>query len=317
MTTPDVAKQADDAMDAALRGAILPFQQLVEATLAEVATAWDNSAAPLPEAMRYAVLGGGKRLRPVMTMAACLAAGADAKNAALLGCALELVHCYSLVHDDLPAMDDDDERRGRPSVHIAFGHANAILVGDALLTDAFRVIADAADLPADVRIAAIRSLSQRAGLHGMVGGQVRDIAMTDPTAERLATMHAEKTGALFVCAVEMGAAAAGADATIRDRLVAFGEAFGQAFQVGDDLVDFLAHDADDEHEANVNLAVVMGADAAHQHVHAGCDRAAEALSGLPGDTTVLRLLTDWVMRRADDAVARTDAAQATVLIEKS
>lgn len=296
---------AERKMDESLRDAIKPFQEAAEEALERVARRWDGAAEPLPEAMRYAVLGGGKRLRPVMTMAACEAAGGQRDAALLAGAALELIHCYSLVHDDLPAMDDDDERRGRPSVHIAFGHANGILVGDALLTDAFGVLASDPALSAEARVTCVATLAAHAGHGGMVGGQVRDMAMVDASEPALRQMHAEKTGALFVAASALGATCANASDAVANDLIAFGRAFGEAFQVSDDLVDLLGHDPDDAHEAEVNLACVLGADAAYARVAALCDEARDHLGALPGPTETLVLLVDWVFRRADDAVRRT------------
>lgn len=301
MTETNAAAEADETMDAALRAAIAPLQVRAERTLVLLGETWQG-AAPLPEAMNYAVLGGGKRLRPVITMAASLAAGGTLEDAERLGGALELVHAYSLVHDDLPAMDDDTERRGKPTVHVAYGEANAILVGDALLTHAFEAIADA-PLNAETRIAAVRTLAQAAGAAGMVGGQVRDIAMSSPDESSLLRMHAEKTGALFVAACKLGATAAQASNEVREALIAFGHAFGTAFQIGDDLVDAL-EPTEDAHEANVNLAVVLGTEVAHQRVLQHCVTAREALERLPGSTSVLNVLVDWVAHRAGDAVAR-------------
>ena len=188
----------------------------------------------LREAMRYAVLGGGKRLRPVMTFAACVAAGGEWTAARPAAAAVELLHAYTLVHDDLPAMDDDALRRGRPTVHVAFGHAEAILVGDALLTAAFGALADLGSRAAD----AVAVLARRAGVDELLGGQARDVAGQQPaTIDELERLHAGKTGALFAAAAELGAICAGADPETRRRLARFGLAFGIAFQHADDRDD--------------------------------------------------------------------------------
>ncbi|HEX3695079.1 MAG TPA: polyprenyl synthetase family protein [Polyangia bacterium] len=205
----------------------------------------------LVEAMRYSLLAPGKRLRPLLALAAAEAVvGADAMDDSIrLGCAaVELVHCYSLIHDDLPAMDDDDFRRGRPSNHKVFGEATAILAGDALLTLAFEWIAEAgqrATRPGDY-LRATLALARGAGMNGMVRGQARDLGETAPTTiTGLEQLHAEKTAALFCAALEIGAAVAGADQTQQSALSRFGQRYGIAFQHADDLddADHVAHAA--------------------------------------------------------------------------
>ncbi len=208
----------------------------LERILAERPGAEDDPGR-LREAMRYAVLGGGKRLRPAVVLAAARAAGGDG-NALPAAAAVELLHAYTLVHDDLPAMDDDDERRGKPTVHVAFGEATAILVGDALLTEAFAALARLGTRAAD----AVAVLAQRAGTRGLLAGQCRDLAVfapgaPQPTLEQLERIHAEKTGMLFAASAELGAIAAGAAADTRARLAAYGMALGIAFQHADDLAD--------------------------------------------------------------------------------
>lgn len=200
---------------------------------------------PLDSAIRYALLGGGKRLRPVLTLATCEAVGADAQRAMPLACAIEMVHAYSLVHDDLPAMDDDDLRRGKPTVHVAYGEAIAILAGDALLTDAFALAAGAAadqSIPAALRLRLLRELARAAGSDGMIRGQARDIgcAGAHRTPEALEETHRRKTGDLIRCAVRMGAMVAGARQRQLAALTAYAEALGLAFQVTDDLLDAIA-----------------------------------------------------------------------------
>jgi len=195
----------------------------------------------LVEAMRYSLLAPGKRLRPILSMAAVEAVGARlGEPERIAAAAVELVHCYSLIHDDLPAMDDDDFRRGRPTSHKAFGEATAILAGDALLTLAFEWLADAASLAdAPGRYGhAVKALARGAGLSGMVRGQARDM-LPEPPATLLALeqLHVEKTGALFRAAVEIGAAAAGASAEATATLGRFGAAYGIAFQHADDRDD--------------------------------------------------------------------------------
>ncbi len=189
----------------------------------------------LREAMRYAVLGGGKRLRPLIALASCAAVGADWRAALPAAVSVELLHAYTLVHDDLPAMDDDELRRGRPSVHVAFGEAQAILAGDALLTAAFGVLAPLGG-------AAVAVLAERAGVGWLLEGQARDLAAqrggpVPATVAELEVIHAGKTGALFSAAAEHGAIAAGASDELRARLRRFGMALGVAFQHADDVDD--------------------------------------------------------------------------------
>jgi geranylgeranyl pyrophosphate synthase len=196
----------------------------------------------LVEAMRYAALGGGKRLRPALVIAACESIGGTIDAALPAAAAVELLHAYTLVHDDLPAMDDDDERRGRPTVHVAFGEAIAILAGDGLLTLAFGTLAELGPRAAD----AVAVLARRAGSAELLAGQARDLAMAGrlggapaapATIAAAEVVHAGKTGALFAAACELGGVAAGADAPTRAALARYGLAIGIAFQHADDQDD--------------------------------------------------------------------------------
>jgi farnesyl diphosphate synthase len=196
----------------------------------------------LIEAMRYATLGGGKRLRPFLTVETARALGRTDKGPRRAGAAMECIHAYSLIHDDLPSMDDDDLRRGRPTTHRAFDEATAILAGDALQTLAFEILADpATDASAGVRVALCLGLARAAGLAGMVGGQMLDIDAERRTAphsvEEIGRLQAMKTGALLKFSVEAGAILAGAGASARAALGVYGRAIGAAFQIADDLLD--------------------------------------------------------------------------------
>ncbi len=200
----------------------------------------DGDPGRLIEAMRYSLLAPGKRIRPLLALAAAETAGGIDEDVLLAAASVELVHCYSLIHDDLPAMDDDDFRRGRPSNHKAFGEATAILAGDALLTLAFDWIAEAGERArAPGRyLQAARSLARGAGARGMVRGQARDLGEAPPeTMEALETLHAEKTAALFKAALEVGGLAAGASPDGVTALARFGQAYGVAFQHADDRDD--------------------------------------------------------------------------------
>ncbi len=196
----------------------------------------------LVAAMRHGALNGGKRLRPFLTAETARLFGAEGRGVLRAACAVELVHCYSLVHDDLPAMDDDDLRRGQPTVHRAFDEATAILAGDSLLTLAFDVMADeATHADPRVRAALVLGLARASGLGGMAGGQMLDLAaeasMTPHTVDEITRLQAMKTGALLRFAVEAGAIIAGAAPDQTAKLIAYGEALGAAFQVADDILD--------------------------------------------------------------------------------
>jgi farnesyl diphosphate synthase len=202
----------------------------------------DEIARPdlLRSAMHYAVLNGGKRLRPFLVVESAALLGGNRQAALRVGAALECIHCYSLVHDDLPAMDDDDLRRGKPTVHIKFDEATAILAGDSLLTYAFDIIAaPETDLPDRSKTELVLAIARAAGLGGMAGGQVLDLAAETqaPDETGIIRLQAMKTGALIRFACEAGAIIAGASAEDRQRLRRFGEKIGLAFQLADDILD--------------------------------------------------------------------------------
>jgi len=229
--------------DRELDGWIESRRAQIEALLAEKLPlpAPGDDPGRLIEAMRYSLLSPGKRLRPLLGLAAAASVSASPDRHVLAACAaVELVHCYSLVHDDLPAMDDDDFRRGRPSNHKVFGEATAILAGDALLTIAFEWVAEAgllSDRAADFGRAAL-ALARGAGPAGMVRGQARDLGEAAPAkVDELERLHGEKTAALFRAAVEVGGAAAGATRGELDALRTFGWSYGVAFQHVDDIDD--------------------------------------------------------------------------------
>jgi farnesyl diphosphate synthase len=195
-------------------------------------------------AMRHGVLNGGKRLRPFLVLESSALFDADGEAALRVAAALECVHCYSLIHDDLPAMDDDDLRRGQPTVHRAFDEASAILAGDSLLTYAFDILADSATaLPAERKLALVLGLARAAGPGGMVGGQVLDLDAERhaPDEAGIIRLQAMKTGALIRFGCEAGAILAGAPQEDRERLAEFGSAIGLAFQLADDLLDITAN----------------------------------------------------------------------------
>lgn len=244
----------------------------------------------LVEAMRYSLLAGGKRLRPVLCLAAAEAVGGPNATAADVDracAAIECVHTYSLIHDDLPAMDDDDLRRGKPTCHRAFDEATAILAGDALQVLAFEMLCEAEGIRADTRLALLATLASASGISGMVGGQAMDLAcvgqaVAQPALER---MHALKTGALIRAAVRMGGLLGGAKAEALDALDRYASAIGLAFQVQDDILDGTgtaaalgkAPGADAARDKPTFLSL-MGERAAADYAQALCERAVQALA---------------------------------------
>ncbi len=234
----------------------------------------------LAEAMHYAATGPGKRLRPALVLAAAEACGGTRAAALPAAAAIEMLHAYTLVHDDLPAMDDDVERRGRPTVHVAFGEAIAILAGDGLLTEAFGTLAELGPRAAD----AVRVLARRAGVRELLGGQAIDLTTPRESLRDLAAierMHAAKTGALFAAAAELGAIAAGADAATCESLGHYGLAIGIAFQHADDR---------DDAELTEHAA------AAAQRMRTLCSEARQAVQAL--GSARLDSLATWIAARA-------------------
>jgi farnesyl diphosphate synthase len=230
-TTPDVSDLVE-AMASAARA--------VERELDRLLPQPAGREARLQQAMRYAVLNGGKRLRPFLVMASADLFHAPEDSCLRVAAAVEMVHCYSLVHDDLPCMDDDDLRRGKPTAHIQFDEATAVLAGDALLTLAFEVLADRATAPdADTRIELVRSLGLASGIHGMVGGQALDLAAEGEALElgEITRLQQLKTGAMIALSCEAGAILGHASPAERQALHAYAHDLGLAFQIADDLLD--------------------------------------------------------------------------------
>ncbi len=230
------ATLAPSSAPAALTAFIEEVRVAVDADLLRRLAPPADDPGRLVEAMRYAATGGGKRLRPAVLIAAAEACGGTREAALPAAAAIEMLHAYTLVHDDLPAMDDDDERRGRPTVHIAFGEAIAILAGDGLLTQAFATLAELGPQAG----AAVAILAKRSGSHELLAGQAIDLTAARSDLTTLAAierLHTAKTGALFAAAAELGAIAAGADATICSALGRYGLAIGIAFQHADDRDD--------------------------------------------------------------------------------
>ena len=251
----------------------------------------------LYESMRYSLLAGGKRIRPVLTLEFARLAGlADWKTALPMACALELVHTYSLIHDDLPCMDDDDLRRGKPTCHKAYGETLAVLAGDALQPEAFRLIAEAPCMSAESRVEAIRVLSHAAGADGMVAGQVIDTLCGVSTQQELTGMYRLKTGVMISAAAELGCVASGMPATMRQQAIAFADKLGLAFQIRDDMLDVVGDEAvfgkpigSDREEGKVTFVDVLGLEGCRTAVEECTRRAEEAIFPWPDHDFLLTL----------------------------
>ena len=268
----------------------------------------DTAPQSLHAAMRYATLDGGKRLRAALVHAAGHALGARDELLDVPACALELIHAYSLVHDDLPAMDNDDLRRGKPTVHKAFDEATAILTGDALHTLAFELLAHdpALAITPVQRLAMIAELASAAGAAGMAGGQAIDLGAVGSTLtlEELEAMHARKTGALIRAAVALGALTANADAATRARLDDYATAIGLAFQIVDDILDVESDTAtlgkpqgSDAERAKPTYPALLGLDQAKALARDCHRRALESLAPLGDNGQILRAIADFVVQR--------------------
>jgi len=263
--------------------------------------------ARLIEAMRYAALGGGKRLRPFLVIESARLFGVAEEEALEAGAALECVHCYSLVHDDLPSMDDDAMRRGRATAHIEFGEATAILAGDALLTLAFDILSRSSTHPdASVRAKLVGMLAQAAGVHGMAGGQALDLATEGQSLGpmEVAKMQEMKTGALFAFACDAGAVLGRADAVARGALAAYASAFGQAFQLADDLLDAEGDAttmgkaaAKDAGRGKATLVALLGINAARARLKALVDDAEAALAPFGAKAVTLKEAARFIVSR--------------------
>ena len=268
----------------------------------------DPATAPrrLHAAMRHGVLNGGKRMRPLLVYATGTALGAREADLDAAAAAVELVHCYSLVHDDLPARDDDDLRRGQPTVHVAFDEATAILAGDALQTLAFEALAAAPQAPAQ-RIAMLAELARASGVAGMCGGQALDIDATGQAIAliELERLHALKTGALLRCAVRLGALAANATPAQAEQLDRYADALGLAYQVRDDLLDIEGDAATLGKTAGKDIAqdkatfpALLGVDASRARLEELSAVMRQALDALDAETGALHALARQVVERS-------------------
>lgn len=277
----------------------------VEHFLGQLLTTDDADLVPLYASMRYSTLAGGKRIRPYLVMETAAMFGGEKKSAIYLAAALEMVHTYSLIHDDLPCMDNDDLRRGKPTNHKVYGEATATLAGDALLTMAFDILS-AADIPDDLFRHAVRTLAEAAGADGMVGGQMMDLAAEEKeigfdTLVKLCTL---KTGALIGAAVKLGLLAAGVtdEKTVRD-LTAYAQYIGLAFQIVDDVLDVRGETAElgkntgsDEDQGKTTFLRFLSADEAMEYASRLTEEAKAAVAGYAGSEN-LAALADFLLSR--------------------
>jgi farnesyl diphosphate synthase len=281
----------------------------VEGTLAKLMPESSAPYATVIAAMRYASLGGGKRLRPFLVVESAALFDVPEARALRAGAAVEMVHCYSLVHDDLPAMDDSDLRRGRPTTHKAFDEAVAILAGDGLLTEAFTVLADPATHPeAAVRVELVAALAGASGKDGMVGGQMIDMSPErhDLGLEGIKTLQALKTGALIGFSAQAGAILGQAAADERQRLAGYADDLGLCFQIVDDLLDVTSTAEDlgkpagqDEEMGKATFVGLLGVEGARAEAARLADSAAERLAPFGPRGETLRQLTRFVLERSN------------------
>jgi len=288
-----------DTLETFLKENLLLIESHLDTLVAEQATPY----AHLFQAARYSLLGGGKRIRPLLTLAVTQALQGSCNAALQPACALELIHTYSMIHDDLPAMDDDDFRRGKPALHKAFPEGHAILTGDFLLTYAFEVLTSAPHLTATQIVELTAVLAKSAGGHGMIAGQVMDISAENQAInlEEVTQIHQTKTGALIACAVEFGAIIAESTPSERLLLKQFGEEIGLAFQILDDILDitssYLKHGqaiSSDLKNKKATYATLLGVEKAQKIAQMHLDSAFEKLNCLSLNADLLKQLTEKI-----------------------
>ena len=285
------------------------YAERIDARMDALLPSVDLDPSPLFECMRYAALGPGKRLRPALCLAAALAAGGDDEAALNPACALEMIHAFSLVHDDLPAIDDDDLRRGRPTAHRAFGEAVAILAGDALFAHAFSTLVMPGVGVAPGPIVASRlvaELAQAVGVQGVVAGETADILAEGKVvdAATLEGIHVRKTGALIAASARMGAVAAGADLADVDALGRYGHHVGLAFQIADDVLNETGTpeslgkaSGSDRARGKATYPALLGLEASRAKALALADAGSACLDALPGDPSFLREMARFSVER--------------------
>jgi farnesyl diphosphate synthase len=301
------ADEADRASPAELEAALKATAQAVDEALDSLLPRPQGLQGRAQEAMRYAVFAGGKRLRPFLVLQTAALHGADPAGALRAACAIEVLHTYSLVHDDLPAMDDDDLRRGQPTTHRKFDEATAILAGDGLLTLAFELLAEPeTHTSGGVRAELVARLARAAGSEGMIGGQMIDIEAPNNTLgpDQVIELQQKKTGALFEFSCAAGGVLAGASAADLTRLQAYAQDFGLAFQISDDLIDVLStaetagkQVGKDAAAGKATLVSLWGVERAQSEAERLAQRASAAISGASEAARLLRALPFYLIHR--------------------
>ncbi|MCF0137809.1 MAG: polyprenyl synthetase family protein [Oscillospiraceae bacterium] len=257
------------------------------------------------DSMKYSLTAGGKRIRPILVLEFCRISGGDTEKALPVACAIEMLHTYSLIHDDLPCMDDDELRRGKPTNHVVFGECTAVLAGDALQAEAFGTILRS-ELPAENRALCAEILADAVGADGMCGGQFLDMLGENRqlTEEELNEINSRKTGALIIAACRMGVAAAGGSREQMESAAGFGAALGAAFQIRDDMLDVISTDevlgkpvGSDARECKNTYMALLGYDKCHEMVTKLTDCAKKSIDGVFGDTYYLCMLADNLVTR--------------------
>jgi geranylgeranyl diphosphate synthase type II len=280
------------------------LRERIEVALRQSLELGSGCPEPLRDAMRYSLLAPGKRLRPLLVLLAAEACGGTIEDALPAACAVEMVHTYSLIHDDLPAMDDDDLRRGRPTCHKQFGEAIAILAGDALLARAFEVLAKGVRPPSKAA-ACCQALSEAAGAANLVGGQADDIGgRLDGSLEALESMHARKTGAMIAVSLALGGMTAGADLPQIEALARYGRSLGLAFQIVDDLLDVRGHESavgkrlrKDSQAGKLTYPGLLGVEASFRRARELVTEACQAVDPLGPRAAGLAHLARYVLER--------------------
>lgn len=287
------------------------YRALIDNALEQYFPTLNKKVETVADAMRYSLMAPGKRIRPMLVLEFCNICGGKRSVALPFACAVEMVHTYSLIHDDLPCMDDDDYRRGRPSNHVKYGEAVALLAGDALLTLAFDVMLSKESIEkvgADKAACAAGVLARAIGCSGMIGGQVIDILSQGKflSQEELDFMHSQKTGALIGAACEIGCIIAGADKSMFKAAKDYAEKLGLAFQIADDVLDVISNieemgkmSGSDVEKGKTTYVTLMGIEKSKREVKELINQAKEALIGVDGNTDFLKCIADSIYNKID------------------
>jgi geranylgeranyl diphosphate synthase, type II len=297
-----------ESNDSFLKAYLEDRRRIIEDALPRYLPAINNTPGEIYSAIHYSVFAGGKRIRPILCLAAVEASGGDLAPAMPVACALELIHTYSLIHDDLPSMDNDDFRRGKPTNHKVFGENIAILAGDALLTEAFHLLSkvEKVRISAEKRLAVIQEIADAAGIAGMVGGQALDVLAqkTKPDETVLYEIHRRKTGALIMAAVKSGAIISGARENKIQALADYGMNIGLAFQIADDILNVEGNrelmgknTGSDAALGKVTYPAIMGMDAAKEKLQQHIDAAIACLAVFDKRALPLRVIARYIMER--------------------